>query len=225
MLNFFFFTFTPETFLRQCWFWNWLNQIRKYFENKKIFLLVIYSDRNFVCQELPELQDRNINQLFSPQGTLGKCFLANVFIFRILTNKWWVEISLPLHRGVDVSFQEITCWFSERKNIIFTRAGRIFQSYLKTDIRKSLRGEKKSLLCTISQIALCLQPSSSSWRIWKRKSILSRPAGDPGPESSLLPTFRTLPGPAPASLLNSVLNPMVGRRKESGRESSRSEQK
>ena len=99
------------------------NQIRKYFENKKISLLVIYSDINFVCQKLPELQDRNINQLFRPERTAGKCFLANIFVFRILTNKRWIEISLPLHRGVDVSFQEITCWFSEMKNVILSRTG------------------------------------------------------------------------------------------------------
>ena len=68
-----------------------------------------------MCQKLPELQDRNINQLGSPERTSGKCFLANIFIFRILTNKWWVEISLPFHRGVDVSFQEITWRFPEMK--------------------------------------------------------------------------------------------------------------
>jgi len=93
---------------------------------------------------------------------------------------------------------------------------KLLVDFLKTDIKKSLRGEKRDLLCTISQIALCLQPSSSTCRIWKRKSILWRPGGDLEPESSLLP------GLGPASLLKSVLNPMVGSRKESGMDSRRS---
>ena len=92
-------------------------------------------------------------------------------------------------------------------------------SYLKIDINRSLRGEKISLFCTISQIALCLQSSSSTSRIWKRKSILESNGEDQAAVlSSFVPDFLTLP----FLLLKSVLNPMVGRRKDSGRASRRS---
>jgi len=114
MLNLFLiFTFTPETFYGSVVL-KWLNQIIiKIFSKQSILLLVIKSNGNFVSRQLPELEDGDVDQLLCAERTQREGGLADVFIFRMLTDVWRVEISLPLDRGTDVSFQETTSGFSE----------------------------------------------------------------------------------------------------------------
>jgi len=114
MLNLFhIFTFTQETFygsvVLKLTKWDYY----KNSVNKAILLLVIYSNGNFVCRQLPELQNGYVHQLLGAKRTQRPGGLADLLIFRILTNIWGVEVSVPLDRGSDVSFQEITPWFSE----------------------------------------------------------------------------------------------------------------
>ena len=116
MLNLFLiFTFTPETFYGSVVL-KWLNQIIiKIFSKQSILLLVIKSNGNFVSRQLPELEDGDVDQLLCAERTQREGGLADLFIFRMLTDVWRVEISLPLDRGTDVSFQETTSGFSGKR--------------------------------------------------------------------------------------------------------------
>lgn len=76
----------------------------------------------------------------------------------------------------EVSPSRAAAWYFSHRSSVPTSSNRnlLVLDFLNILIRKSLSGEKSSLFCTISQIALSRHLSSSTCRMKKRLSSLFR---------------------------------------------------